>query len=154
MKGSSNHPRRGAPALALLLAVLSGAAACADDSVTPTPIGETESTSSSSGLPPLDTTSTPGLDTTESASGGGSSSAGGLDSTGSSGSTGETEGTTGEPAVPGRTASQLVSSGTRTASRSYTLVHTLGQPSPLQSTHQSTSYRLQGGLVGANGSPP
>lgn len=141
-------------AVVLLLAVLWGPA-CADDSpVTPTTsdADSTTSTGVDTQPPPLDTTS--GVDTTETASASGSSDSGTTsDSTGST-STGETEGTTGEPAVPGRTMSQLVSAGTRTASRSYTLVHTLGQPSPLQSTHVSPGHTLRGGLVGANGSPP
>ena len=140
----------------LALAVLSMTSACGDDNaVTPTTSDTETGTTTTTGEPPPGTsTSTSGLDTTESASGGGTSSSGSPDSSSSSGSTGDTDSTTGEPAVPGRTMSQLVNAGTRTSSRSYTLVHTLGQPSPLQSTHQSASYRLQGGLVGANGSPP
>lgn len=142
---------------ALLLAVLLGTAGCADDTpVIPPQDTETGGGTSSSGTdgePPTGS-STAVVDSTDTASGtGGSSSSSGADSTGSS-STGETEGTTGEPVIAGRTMSQLVTAGTRTSSRSYTLVHTLGQPSPLQSTHASPSYRLQGGLVGANGSPP
>lgn len=139
------------------MAVLLGMAACADDG-TVTPPQDTETGASSTGtdtLPPAGTT-TSGADTTETASGGATGTTSTSSDSGSSGSstTGETDGTTGEPAAPGRTMSQLVSAGTRTASRNYTLVHTLGQPSSLQSTHESTSYRLQGGLVGANGSPP
>jgi hypothetical protein len=138
--------------------MLLGMAACADD-IPAVPRTESETGTSTGGdtLPPPDGTTTSG--TTESASTtevADSTATGSSGSSGSSGSTstGETESTTSEPALPGHTVSQLVSAGTRTASRSYTLVHTLGQPSPLQSTHESTSYRLQGGLVGANGSPP
>lgn len=121
-------------------------AACGDDAVTPPPADTETSTSdvTTTGSPPAETT-TSGADTTESAS---------ASATGTSTTTGETGSTTGEEALPGRTMSQLVSSGTRTSSRSYTLVHTLGQPSPLQSTHVSRGYTLQGGLTGANGSPP
>lgn len=82
-------------------------------------------------------------------------------STGSSGSstsasttTDGTESTTGEPMAPGRTQGQLVGSGERMSSPSYQMESTLGQPSQLQSTHTSANYRLQGGIVGANGSPP
>jgi len=147
---------RGAPRL--LLALLLGMAACADDipSVPETETGTT--TTGTDTLPPV-STSTSGVDTTETASttqgtdSTSSTSTSTLDSTSSS-SSGETESTTEPPPQSGHTVSQLVSAGTRTASRNYTLVHTLGQPSPLQSTHESTSYRLQGGLVGANGSPP
>jgi hypothetical protein len=67
----------------------------------------------------------------------------------------DTDDTTGDPpARPGQSAGQLVSAGTRSSSASYTVVFTVGQPSKLQSTHDSASYRLQGGLIGANGSPP
>ena len=160
MTGASpNHPppsieRRRAPGL--VVAALLFAAACGDDGVTAPQDTET-GTSTGTDTTVVTSTSTSGVDTTESASGSASGSSGssssGLDSTGSS-STGETDSTTGEPAVSGHAVHQLVNAGTRTASRSYTLVHTLGQPSPLQSTHESTSYRLQAGLVGANGSPP
>jgi hypothetical protein len=63
---------------------------------------------------------------------------------------------TGDPPVarPGQTHTQLVSAGTQSSSSSYSVVFTIGQPSKLQSTHDSTNYRLQGGLIGANGSPP
>jgi hypothetical protein len=63
---------------------------------------------------------------------------------------------TGDPPVAreGQTATQLVSAGTQASSSSYSVVFTIGQPSKLQSTHDSTNYRLQGGLIGANGSPP
>jgi hypothetical protein len=68
---------------------------------------------------------------------------------------GETDTETGEePALPGQTVNQLVTSGTKSASTNYSAVFTIGQPSKLQSTHDSANYRLQGGLVGANGSPP
>lgn len=149
------HPRRSA-LIALLLAPLVELA-CADDT-TVTPTGS-DGTFTSQGS--VDTTAslpmtTSGVDTTESASASGGSSA---DSTGSTssastGDTTDTEGTTGDMVSPGQTVRQLVSAGTRTSSRSYTLVHTLGQPSPLQSTHVSPGYTLHGGLVGANGSPP
>ncbi|MEM6996498.1 MAG: hypothetical protein AAF721_38695 [Myxococcota bacterium] len=62
--------------------------------------------------------------------------------------------TTGEPAAPGQSDSQLVGAGQRMSSAAYDLVLTLGQPTQTQSTHASANYRLQGGLIGANGSPP
>lgn len=142
----------------ILLAMVLGLAACNnDDAVTP-PSQDTETgAATSTGITTSAGTTTSGVDTTETASAGGTGTTSSGSDSGSSGSssTGESsESTTGEPVVPGRTVSQLVSAGTRTSSPSYTLVHTLGQPSSLQSTHVSTSYRLQGGLVGANGSPP
>jgi hypothetical protein len=62
--------------------------------------------------------------------------------------------TTGGEVVPGQSMNQLVTAGERSTSPNFTLVYTFGQPSSLQSTHQSTNFRIQGGLVGANGSPP
>lgn len=64
------------------------------------------------------------------------------------------DGTTGDPVLPGRTHSQLVNVGDSMSSASYQMEFTLGQPSQLQSTHNSANYRMQGGLIGANGSPP
>lgn len=155
MIASVTLPRR--ERIALLLAVLLGMAACNDDDAV-TPPQDTDTSTSATATDTLASTgtTTSGADTTASAGGTGTTSTGSGSSSGSSGSssTGETDGTTGEPLLPGQTMSQLVSAGTRTASRSYTLVHTLGQPSALQSTHVSPGYRLQGGLVGANGSPP
>jgi hypothetical protein len=77
----------------------------------------------------------------------------GTSTTGPEPTTGE-DTTTGGEAIPGQTMNQLVSAGERSTSRSYVLVYTFGQPSALQSTHQSSNYRIQGGLIGANGSPP
>jgi hypothetical protein len=85
----------------------------------------------------VDDTSTSGVDT-------------GSDSESDSGDSG----TTGDEPLPGQTQSQLVSSGRTMSSESFTMVYTLGQPTQTQATHSSTNYRLQGGLVGANGSPP
>lgn len=82
------------------------------------------------------------------------SSSASADSTGSSSTTDPTDGTTGEPATPGQTQQQIVGVGQSMASANYRMEFTLGQPSSLQSTHVSANYRLQGGLVGANGNPP
>lgn len=63
--------------------------------------------------------------------------------------------TTGEPpGLPSQTQTQLVSSGQQMSSPNHTMVYTIGQPSQLQSTHVSPNYLMQGGLIGANGSPP
>ena len=86
---------------------------------------------------------------------------GGTSSTGSTGPTvddtatsSDDTTTTGGEVVPGQSMNQLVTAGERSTSPNFTLVYTFGQPSSLQSTHQSTNFRIQGGLVGANGSPP
>lgn len=124
----------------LALAVLSMSSACADDTpATTIDFGDADSTTAGSDP----TTSFTGADSTATEGSG-------------SATVGETEGaTTGGPAaLPGQTVSQLVSAGDRSTSQSYQLVFTVGQPSQLQSTHESASYRLRGGLVGANGSPP
>jgi len=81
-----------------------------------------------------------------------SSSSGNVDSSGTS--TGETDSTTGTPMEPGHSAGQLVGAGQRMSTSSFSLELTLGQPSQLQSRHSSASYRMQGGLVGANGTQP
>ncbi len=76
------------------------------------------------------------------------------DATTTDATTTDTDGTTGDPVLPGQTQSQLVNVGERMASPNYQMVFTLGQPTQTQSTHNSANYRLQGGLIGANGSPP
>lgn len=63
----------------------------------------------------------------------------------------------GEPdpvARPGIGAAGLVSAGGRASSANYSVVFTMGQSSIAAGTHQSNSYTLQGGIVGANASPP
>lgn len=127
-----------------MAAILAGSA-CGDDGVsTSFNFGDgTEATSAGTGAS-MGTAS--GADTTETAS----ASAGSGSATDTT--SGDTE--TGGEALPGQTMSQLVSSGTRSTSATYLLVYTFGQPSQLQSTHRSASYRLRGGLAGANGSPP
>ncbi|MGK4006119.1 hypothetical protein WMF31_26105 [Sorangium sp. So ce1036] len=54
----------------------------------------------------------------------------------------------------GVTASDVVSAGRVVKSPSYRMVFTLGQPTQNQGKTTSPSYRMQGGLVGANGSLP
>jgi hypothetical protein len=142
----------------LLAAVLVGSACGDDTAVTTVGPGDTESTTGTDTTPSTVTITT--LDTTTEGS-----STDIADSTASSGSSGADTTTTGEDstsddtttggeAIPGQSISQLVSAGERSSSRNYTLVYTFGQPSPLQSTHDSANYRIQGGLIGANGSPP
>jgi hypothetical protein len=130
---------------ALALAVISMISACADDTPATT-IDFGDGGSTTTALDP--TTSLGGVDSTaaEPGSGTGTDTASGTeDTTATSG---------GVEVLPGQTASQLVSAGGRSTSQSYTLLYSVGQPSQLQSTHESASYRLRGGLVGANGSPP
>ena len=131
---------------ALALAVISMGSACADDTpATTIDFGDgtaaTAGSDSTTSLTSVDSTATDGV-ATEAATG--------------TGTAGDTEATTtgGVEALPGQTVSQLVTAGERSTSRTYVLVFTVGQPSQLQSTHESASYHLRGGLVGANGSPP
>lgn len=58
------------------------------------------------------------------------------------------------PALPGPPGNALVSAGDRVSSPSYTLVFTMGQSTINQTKMTSSSYRLQGGLIGATGSLP
>lgn len=62
----------------------------------------------------------------------------------------------GRPEVGDRSvaASDMVSAGKVVRSPSYRMVFTLGQPTQNQGKTTSPSYRMQGGLVGANGSLP
>lgn len=58
-------------------------------------------------------------------------------------------------AVPGGgLATETVSAGEVSSSPSYRMVYTLGQPTQNQGKTTSPGYRMQGGLVGANGSLP
>jgi hypothetical protein len=143
----------------LLSLVVAMGTGCADDNaVTTDTRGDSTTTGDTTETTPVTFTTT--LDTTgsttvvadDTASGGSTSSSTGptVDDTTTTGD----ETTTGEEVIPGQTMNQLVSAGERSTSPNYTLVYTFGQPSSLQSTHQSTSYTIHGGLIGANGSRP
>lgn len=152
----TRRPQHGWAVLSSLVVAL--ATGCADDSPVTTASQGDSTTSGDTDTSPItfaDTGSTTVVaDDTATGSTGSTGTTGSTGSTGGTDSTtGDTE-TTGEPAIPGRTMNQLVTAGERTSSPNYTLVYTFGQPSSLQSTHQSTNYRIQGGLIGANGSPP
>lgn len=74
---------------------------------------------------------------------------------GGSGGTGGEGGAGGRPPVPpGPPGNETVSAGDVMRSPSYKMVFTLGQPTQNQSKTTSPSYRMQGGLIGANGSLP
>jgi len=60
----------------------------------------------------------------------------------------------GAPTNYGPPATETVTAGEVCKSPSYKMVFTMGQPTQNQEKTTSTSYRLQGGLVGANGSLP
>lgn len=51
-------------------------------------------------------------------------------------------------------ATSMVSAGDRASSTHYSVVYTFGQPTQNQDKATSPSYRVQGGLIGANGSLP
>ena len=147
--------RHGWPVLLSLVVALGGG--CGDDNAVTTegPQDGTSSTTDASSI-----TFTPG--TTEGSTtvvaddtaSGGTTSTGSTSSTGPDDTSSTSDTTTGGESAANQTMNQLVSAGERTSSRSYTLVYTFGQPSSLQSTHQSANYTIQGGLIGANGSPP
>jgi len=151
------HTRRRHGWPVLMSLVVAMAAGCADDVPATT---ETRGDSTTTG----DTDSTPITFTTTDTTGsttvvaddtasGGSTSTGPGDTSTTTGDT-DTDTDTGPPPATGQTMNQLVTAGERSSSRNYTLVYTFGQPSSLQSTHQSTNYTIQGGLIGAIGSPP
>jgi hypothetical protein len=54
----------------------------------------------------------------------------------------------------GPPATETVTAGEVSKSPNYRMVFTFGQPTQNQQKTTSPSYRLQGGLVGANGSLP
>jgi hypothetical protein len=58
------------------------------------------------------------------------------------------------PTDNGSEATEIVSAGDVAKSPSYRMVFTFGQPTQNQGKTTSPSYRMQGGLVGANGSLP
>jgi len=148
--------RHGLPVLLSLVVALG--AACSDDiPVAPEPTGTSTGIDTSPLTFTMDSTGSTTAVVDDTASGG----------TSSTGSTGPTvddtatttddttsTSTTGDEVLPGQTMNQLVTAGERSTSPSYTLVYTFGQPSSLQSTHQSTNYTIHGGLIGANGSRP
>lgn len=94
--------------------------------------------------------------TTSAGGGGGEAGSGGTTTTGGAGGTGGTAtgggGAGGGAAAPGSPGMALVSAGTHAKSTNYTMVFTLGQSSPIQGRTTSTSYTMQGGLIGATGS--
>ncbi|WAS96684.1 hypothetical protein [Nannocystis punicea] len=65
----------------------------------------------------------------------------------------DTDGTTGDPLV-GKSITQTVNSGAVATSPSFRMIFTLGQPTQNQGVYTSSNFRLRGGLIGANGSPP
>ncbi|PCC71147.1 hypothetical protein SAMN02745121_04889 [Nannocystis exedens] len=114
---------------------------------TPTTTHPVTSTDSSTTEPPTTTVAPTTTDST-------TSTTGDTDSTTTSTSTSTTDtGTTGDP-VAGRSVTQTVNSGTVATSPNFRMVFTLGQPTQNQGIYTSDNFRLQGGLIGANGNPP
>ncbi|WP_437959741.1 hypothetical protein WME76_08900 [Sorangium sp. So ce119] len=91
----------------------------------------------------------PGMVDPPIASGDGAGGDGGRDAAAGSGSGGEGQGG-GAPIG----ASETVTAGEVAKSARYRMVFTLGQPAQNQETTTSPRYRMQGGLIGANGSSP
>ncbi len=112
-----------------------------------------------------DTTELPNSTTASSTSSGSSGAGGGGGSTsttgvgGAGGSGGEgggggAGGQGGQLEAHGPAATESVSAGVVGKSSAYKMVFTLGQPTIQQGKSTSATHRLQGGLVGANGSLP
>jgi hypothetical protein len=90
---------------------------------------------------------------------GGAGGSGGITSSGSSNAGGSGgQGGEGGSGANGATqrlgATETVTAGEVARSARYRMVFTLGQPTQNQDATRSQKYRMQGGLVGANGSPP
>lgn len=113
------------------------------DAPTTTPVTVTETTDVPTTTVTDTDTSTTGTDTDP-----------GTSTTGTDTDTGTTTDTTGGSEVVGKSVSQTVNGGTVASSDNFRMVFTLGQPTANQGTYKSANFRLQGGLVGANGSPP
>ncbi len=116
-----------------------------DDSTSPR-----TSTSSSSGS--TGTGQGGGGGTGQGGAGGGTTTTTTTTSTGTSGGGGGAGGGAAENHGP--PATETVSAGETSKSASYRMVFTFGQPAQNQGKTTSSSYRMQGGLVGANGSLP
>ncbi|MBI4955906.1 MAG: hypothetical protein HY908_28055 [Myxococcales bacterium] len=84
----------------------------------------------------------------------GATGAGGSGATGGTGGQGATGGQGGQAPAGSQAATEIVNGGQVAESANYRMVFTLGQSSPAQDTHQSAGYRLQGGIIGANGTLP
>ncbi len=108
---------------------------CSDEGSTTTRGSSSSSSSSSSGL-------------------GGSGGEGNQGGAGGNGGAGGQGGQGGSMSSHGPGAQDLVSSGEVSKSPSYKLTWTMGQSTQNQGKSSSAGYRLQGGLVGANGSVP
>ncbi len=144
--------------------------ACGDDAVAVTEGGTGTSTGTTTDEPPPTTTVTPTTDTpttdtptttlptTTDSSTTAPVTTGDTTTGATTGdtTTGDTTGdsTTGGVEVVGKSVSQTVNGGTVATSANFRMVFTLGQPTSSQGTYKSANFRLQGGLVGANGSPP
>ncbi|HZF51399.1 MAG TPA: hypothetical protein VE093_22235 [Polyangiaceae bacterium] len=88
--------------------------------------------------------------TTSTSSGGGG--AGGEGGAGGGGGGGGAGGSSAGDLGP--SASETVSAGEVSKSAKYKMVFTLGQPTQNQGQSSSPAYRMQGGIIGANGSLP
>lgn len=100
------------------------------------------------------TSSSSGTSSSQGGSGGGGGQGGTGGGSGGAGGQGGDGGQGGSMMSHGPAAQDIVSSGEVSKSPSYKLVWTLGQSTQNQSKMSSAGYRLQGGLVGANGSVP
>lgn len=95
-----------------------------------------------------DTATTSPVTTTDTTTGTTDTSTGTTDTTDTT-----TDTTTGDP-VAGKSVSQTVNGGTVASSPGFRMVFTIGQPTQNQGVYTSANFRLQGGLIGANGNPP
>lgn len=88
---------------------------------------------------------------------GGAGGSGGTTTSGSSsggGGQGGDGGSGGGGAAQQTGATETVTAGEVARSARYRMVFTLGQSTQNQGATRSQKYRMQGGLIGANGSPP
>jgi hypothetical protein len=96
-----------------------------------------------------ETTQPSGPGSTSSSGGGGAGGEGGQGGGGQGG-----DGGGGAPQASGPGTTNFVNAGQTVSSPSYKMVFTFGQSTPTQGKATSPSYRVQGGLQGANGTLP
>jgi hypothetical protein len=97
-----------------------------------------------------ETTQPTGPGSTSSSGGGGAGGSGGDQGGGGAGG----QGGGGGPQASGPGTTNFVNAGQTVSSPSYKMVFTFGQSTPTQGKATSPSYRVQGGLQGANGTLP
>jgi len=129
-----------------------------DNPTTNSTVPTTDPTTTNSTVPTTtdtatDTATTSPVTTTDTTTGTTDTTTGTTDTTTDS-TTGTTTDTTTGAELVGKSVTQTVNGGTVASSPGFRMVFTIGQPTQNQGVYTSANFRLQGGLIGANGNPP